>query len=64
MVFPYLDFLIASRNIRESSETGGGILPIDMRSVVRVSGILCLICLVSSVVLAIKAPDNEGDQEE
>jgi hypothetical protein len=57
-VFPYLDFLI------ENQHPPNGSVPIDMGPVKRLSAILCVACLVSAVILAVKAPDNEGDQEE
>jgi len=50
-VFPYLDFLIARRSIRESSQIANGPEPVDMRTVIATSAILCLVFLVSAVVL-------------
>lgn len=57
-VFPYLEFLIASRNAKDSGS--GGL--IDMRAAGRRSAILSVGLLVVSVVLAIKT--SEKDDKE
>jgi len=62
-VFPYLDFLIENQRIRGTSQLANGSSPIDMGPVERLSAILCVVCLISAVVLAIKAPGNGEDEE-
>jgi hypothetical protein len=61
-VFPYLEFLIASRSSKENPHVANGTQPIDMGAVRGVSAILCVMCLVSAVVLAVKA--NGEDKED
>ncbi len=64
-VFPYLDFLIARRSIRESSQMANGPESVDMRTVIIISAILCLGFLASAVVL--KDSDQltgENDEED
>jgi hypothetical protein len=51
-IFPYLDFLI--ENYRSS-----GVRPVDMGPVKHVSVILCLACLASAIILAIKTDEQE-----
>jgi len=63
-VFPYLDFLIENQRIRGTSQLTSGSSPIDMGPVKRLSVILCLVCLISAVVLAIKTPDKASDNLE
>jgi hypothetical protein len=58
-VFPYLDFLIARQETRELSQPTGGPSLMDMGSVKRLSAILCVMCLASAVILAIKTPDEK-----
>lgn len=64
-VFPYLDFLIAGRSIRETSQLGNGVGPIDMGSVKRISAMLVVMCLVSAIVLMDKPSrdDTEGEED-
>jgi len=54
-IFPYLDFLI--ENYR-SNQTNG-VRPLDMGPVKHVSVILCIACLASAVILAIKTDEQE-----
>lgn len=63
-VFPYLDFLLARRSIRESSQIANGPEPVDMKTVIATSAILCLAFLVSAVVLKDSAQFAEGSDEE
>ena len=63
-VFPYLEFLIASRGPREISQLTGGTQPIDMGTVRRMSAILCITCLILAVVLAVKSPNGGEDEED
>jgi hypothetical protein len=58
-IFPYLDFLIESRHIRETSQLTNSPSPIDMGSVKRQSAMLVAAFLISAVVLAIKTSDEE-----
>jgi hypothetical protein len=58
-IFPYLDFWIENQRMRGISQLANGPSPFDMRSVERQSAILCLMCLASAVVLAIKTSDEE-----
>lgn len=57
-VFPFLDSWIENQGLRESLRMNNGSSPIDMRSVGRQSAILCLMCLASAVVFAIKTSDG------
>jgi len=63
-VFPYLDFLIAGRSIREASQIGSGTGPIDMGSVKRISAMLVVMFLVSAIILMDKPSSDETDGEE
>lgn len=64
-IFPYLDFLVDSRHVKENSSASNGAYPIDMGSVKRVSAMLVVFSLVTAVVLAIKTPGkNEENGEE
>jgi hypothetical protein len=63
-VFPYLDFLIARRGIRESSQIANGPEPPDMRVVIATSAILCLGFLVLAVALKDSDQLTEGSDEE
>jgi hypothetical protein len=63
-IFPYLDFVLENQHIKGTSQLVGGSSPIDMEPVKRVSAILCIGCLVSAVVLAIKAPSEANNQDD
>ena len=54
-IFPYLDFLIENYRSNQTS----GVRPFDMGPVEHVSVILCLACLASAVILAIKTDEQE-----
>ena len=58
-IFPYLDFLIESHRFNEKSQSIGSSATIDMGSVKRQSAILCVLCLTSAIVLAIKTSGEE-----
>jgi hypothetical protein len=63
IVFPPLEFLIASRSITEGSQMGNRPRPIELALVMRWSAILSVACLIASVLASERAKDKGADTD-
>jgi len=64
LVFPPLEFFLARRNVKESSELVNGVRPVDIVSVMKWSVILCLVLLFAAIWLKEIAQRIGADEKE